>query len=99
MISFKAGETKKLKVTFKDELENVTPLTAAVQWSGPNVNPPFLEFTPTGEADTVFVKALKLGTGNVTAKMSTGFMQEVVVDAAFEITPGVPTHGEIVVVV
>jgi len=98
MISFKAGETKQLKVVFKDDAENVTPISAAVAWAGPNVSPALLEFTPTGQADTVYVKALKLGTGVITAKMSTGFMQEVSASVDFEVTPGTPTHGEITVV-
>lgn len=98
MISFVVGETKTLKVIFKDAGENVTPLTGAIAWAEEHgmFDPQSIQLSAVpGEPDKVLAQAIAVGTGKVKATMALPVSGTVSAEETYTVAPGLPTHGVI----
>ncbi len=101
MISFSVGETKILKVTFKDAGENPTPLTGAIAWAEEHgmFDPQSIQLAAVpGEPDKVAATAIAVGSGKVKAVMALPVSGTVSAEETYTVAPGLPTHGVIVAV-
>lgn len=101
MFTFALGETKTLKVAFKDAAENVTPLTGPIVWSeehGMFETQGIQVAAIPGEPDKVQVTATAVGSGRVKAVMSLPVSGTVSAEENYVVNPGLPTHGVITIV-
>lgn len=101
MLDFIFGETKILKVTFKDAGENVTPLTGAIAWTEEHgmFDPLAIQLAAVvGEPDKIAATAIALGSGKIKASMALPVSGYVQAEELYTVTAGIPTHGTIVAI-
>jgi hypothetical protein len=101
MLSFVFGETKILKVTFKDDGENVTPLTGAVAWTEEHgmFDPLSIQLAAVaGEPDKIAATAIAVGPGKIKAAVALPVSGYVQAEEPYTVSAGLPTHGVISVV-